>query len=111
MVAQPFHPETGSIDPIQLLRAAADPIRLRVINILCDGDELPCSALADRIGVPLPTMSHHLKLLREAGITRNRKAGTTRWTSLRRDDLDAAFPGLTVQLAALAARGADPATR
>lgn len=104
MVGQPFHPDLGSVDPVVLLRAAADPVRLRVIEILSDGAERSCSGLAELVGIPLPTMSHHLKILRESGLTRNRKAGTTRWTSLRQEDLDAALPGFTRQLVALASR-------
>lgn len=102
MTIQPFHPDISHADPINLLRACADPVRLQVIEILHDGQEYSCSDLADRVGIPLPTMSHHLKTLREAGITFNRKDGTKRWTSLRRKDLDEKFPGLADQLAVLA---------
>ncbi|MDQ3607784.1 MAG: helix-turn-helix domain-containing protein, partial [Actinomycetota bacterium] len=38
--------------------------------------------------------THHFKILREAGIIRQRQAGTSRLNALRRDDLDARFPGL-----------------
>lgn len=110
MANQPFHPDLAHADPVKLLRACADPVRLQVLDLLRDGNEYSCSALAETAGIPLPTMSHHLKTLREAGLTRNRKEGTTRWTSLRQDDLDARFPGLIDQLAALAA-GAVGASR
>jgi DNA-binding transcriptional ArsR family regulator len=39
-------------------------------------------------------MTHHFKVLREAGVIRQRREATLRLTSLRRDDLDARFPGL-----------------
>jgi DNA-binding transcriptional ArsR family regulator len=39
-------------------------------------------------------MSHHLRVLREAGLTRTRVEGTRRYVSLRREDLQARFPGL-----------------
>jgi DNA-binding transcriptional ArsR family regulator len=50
-----------------LLRALADPVRLRVVELL---SEAPCRAgeLADRLGVPAPTMSKHLRALLTAGI-------------------------------------------
>ncbi|MHC2185511.1 ArsR/SmtB family transcription factor [Rathayibacter agropyri] len=102
MAPRTFHPELGSVDVINLLRAVADPVRLRVFDILDDGNEYTCSALAQRLDIPLPTMSYHLKTLREAGYTRSRKDGTTRWTSLRSDDLDGAFPGLRSTLSTLA---------
>jgi DNA-binding transcriptional ArsR family regulator len=48
--------------------------------------------------IPLPvsksTGSHHLKVLREAGVVRAQIDGTRRYYTLRRDDLDARFPGL-----------------
>ncbi|MCW2972004.1 MAG: transcriptional regulator, ArsR family, partial [Thermoleophilia bacterium] len=44
--------------------------------------------------LPVSTASYHLRLLREAGVTRTRAEGTTRYMSLRRADLDARFPGL-----------------
>ena len=53
--------------------------------------------------MPVSTCSYHLRLLREAGVTRTRAAGTERWMSVRQEDLDARFPGL------LDALGADQA--
>jgi hypothetical protein len=44
--------------------------------------------------MPVSTCSYHLRLLREAGVTRTRAAGTERWMSVRQADLDARFPGL-----------------
>ena len=44
--------------------------------------------------MPVSTCSYHLKLLREAGVTRTRASGTERFMSVRRDDLEARFPGL-----------------
>ncbi len=40
------------------------------------------------------TCTHHFKVLREAGVIRQRLEGTTKLSSLRRADLDARFPGL-----------------
>ncbi len=42
----------------------------------------------------MSTCSYHLRLLREAGLTRTRAEGTQRFISLRRDDLEERFPGL-----------------
>ena len=46
------------------------------------------------MGLPVSTCSYHLRLLREAGVTRTRAEGTQRFISLRRDDLEDRFPGL-----------------
>jgi len=103
-VGQVFHPRMDAVDPVNLLKASADPVRLSVVRILSGGEEATCSALAEHVGIPLTTMSHHLKTLREAGLTQNRKEGTLRWTSLRREELDARFPGLVDQLCALSSQ-------
>jgi DNA-binding transcriptional ArsR family regulator len=39
-------------------------------------------------------MTHHFRILREAGVIEQRRDGTSKLTSLRREDLDARFPGL-----------------
>jgi DNA-binding transcriptional ArsR family regulator len=40
------------------------------------------------------TCTHHFRVLREAGVVHQRPEGTARMNSLRREDLDARFPGL-----------------
>ena len=50
--------------------------------------------------MPVSTCSYHLKLLREAGVTRTRAAGTQRFMLVRRDDLEERFPGLLNAIAA-----------
>ena len=53
--------------------------------------------------------SHHFRVLREAGITHTRIDGTTRHVTLRREDLDARFPGLLDAVLAGAGAGLAPA--
>jgi DNA-binding transcriptional ArsR family regulator len=57
--------------------------------------------VGDIVGLPASTLSYHLRLLREAGVTRTRAEGTERHVSLRRDDLEQAYPGLLEVLAAV----------
>ena len=40
------------------------------------------------------TLTHHFRVLREAGVIRQREDGNRRWTALRDDDLQNRFPGL-----------------
>ncbi|GAA3103994.1 ArsR/SmtB family transcription factor [Streptosporangium carneum] len=54
--------------------------------------ELACTTFA--LPVSKSTQSGHFKALREAGVIRQRDEGTRRLNRLRRDDLDARFPGL-----------------
>ena len=88
------HPAADQIDLATVLRTVGDPVRLEIVRLLADGAERNCTRLNDALGLPTSTGSYHLRLLREAGITRTRAAGTERHISLRRDDLDERFPGL-----------------
>jgi DNA-binding transcriptional ArsR family regulator len=88
------HPPAESLDLSTILRTVGDPLRLDIVRMLADGEEHPCGELSERLGIPASTGSYHLRLLREAGVTRSRADGTTRLISLRRDDLEARFPGL-----------------
>jgi DNA-binding transcriptional ArsR family regulator len=86
-------PKTADLEMHRVLHALSDPVRLEVVRQLDSGDECRCGAFST-IGVSKSTLSHHLKTLREAGLTRTRPVGTTRYVSLRRDDLEERFPGL-----------------
>jgi DNA-binding transcriptional ArsR family regulator len=88
------HPSVDALDLATILRTLGDPLRLDLVRLLADGHEYPCGELADRLGLPASTGSYHTRLMREAGITRTRAEGTTRYISLRRDDLESRFPGL-----------------
>jgi len=57
-------------------RALGDPIRLRVIQLLADGPRCVCE-LRDRLQVPGPLLSHHLGVLRDAGLVGATRRG--RW--------------------------------
>jgi DNA-binding transcriptional ArsR family regulator len=88
------HPDVEAFDLATIMRTIGDPVRLTIVRELADGREQACSTLQAALGIPASTGSYHLRLLREAGVTRTRAAGTTRLISLRRDDLEARFPGL-----------------
>jgi ArsR family transcriptional regulator len=51
----------------EVLKALAHPIRLRIVAILCDGDE-HVNALAERLGVSQPIVSQQLRILRMGGL-------------------------------------------
>jgi DNA-binding transcriptional ArsR family regulator len=86
------HPNRQDIALEGVLYALGDPVRLEIVQRLASNDELSCSDLD--LGVAKSTLSHHFKILREAGVLHCRKQGTQHMNSLRRDDLEAAFPGL-----------------
>jgi DNA-binding transcriptional ArsR family regulator len=87
-----YHPSREDIALPTVLYALSDPIRLEIFTWLAHGGEYSCDSMFR--GLPRSTISHHYKVLREAGIVRKRTVGTQHLLSLRRDDLDALFPGL-----------------
>jgi DNA-binding transcriptional ArsR family regulator len=88
------HPDVAAIDLATIMRTLGDPVRLEIVRLVADGAEHTCGELSAQVGIPASTSSYHLKLLREAGVTRTRADGTLRLISLRRDDLESRFPGL-----------------
>lgn len=100
------HPETHEIDLAAVLHALSDPMRLRIVGeIAKDGVERTCGSFD--LPVVKSTCTHHFKVLREAGVIRQRVEGTKRVNSLRAADLEARFPGLlgAVLAGSLAAPG------
>ncbi|MDA4136808.1 MAG: helix-turn-helix domain-containing protein [Thaumarchaeota archaeon] len=85
------HPETEAITLTGVLNALCDPARLQIVRSLQNGKERTCGEMGQ---LTKSTMSHHFRVLREAGITRTRLEGTRRISTLREKDLNARFPGL-----------------
>jgi DNA-binding transcriptional ArsR family regulator len=91
----PDLPDLATIDVVTVLQALSDPVRLEMVRQLagCGGDgELTCGHIA--VPVTKSTATHHLKALCRAGITAEREEGTRKYVRLRRDELEARFPGL-----------------
>jgi DNA-binding transcriptional ArsR family regulator len=87
------HPERHEIELAAVLHALSDPMRLRIVAELAeDGVERTCKSFD--LPVVKSTCTHHFKVLREAGLIRQRADGTKRVNSLRAADLEARFPGL-----------------
>jgi DNA-binding transcriptional ArsR family regulator len=87
-----YHPDPKDISLAGVLYALGDPVRLEIVRRLATKGEQPCAALD--LAIARSTMSHHFKVLRESGVLYCRKEGTQHLNSLRREDLDALFPGL-----------------
>ena len=69
--------------------AIADPVRLRVISILAaspEGEVCVCD-FVEPLAKSQPTVSHHLKVLSEAGLVHGDRRGKWVWYSLNRDRL------------------------
>ena len=87
------HPEREEIELGAVLHALSDPVRLRIVASLASRPDA-CPTGSFDVPVTKSTCTHHFKVLREAGIVRQRPEGTARLNTLRREDLDARFPGL-----------------
>ncbi|GJF27851.1 transcriptional regulator [Kitasatospora sp. NE20-6] len=86
------HPTRDNITLENLFVALGNPMRLRVVRALAAGGEHPCGALLT--GVSKSTLTHHWRVLREGGLIWQKPSGRELLLSLRREDLDARFPGL-----------------
>jgi len=93
-------PAVEELDVLAVLSALSDPVRLDIAAELAKVDELPCMRLGP--GVAKSTRTHHLKVLREAGVISTRAEGTYKYSRLRRDDLNDRFPGLIDSILAAA---------
>ena len=92
LLQEPPHPAVEEIELAAVLHALSDPMRLRIVAGLADADRRTCKSF--ELPVTKSTCTHHFRVLREAGVIRQRLEGTTKLNSLRREDLDARFPGL-----------------
>jgi DNA-binding transcriptional ArsR family regulator len=89
-------PSADRLELAVVLAALADPGRLAIVQALAQVGEECCSKVGQAAGLTVgkSTLSHHLKVLRESGITHTRAQGTHRFLALRNADLDRAFPNL-----------------
>ena len=68
----------------EAFKALADPVRLQLLNLIATADSGEACAcdLVEPVGKSQPTVSHHLKVLREAGLVEADKRGTWVWYSV-----------------------------
>lgn len=88
--------DAGRVAP--LLRALADPVRLRLMSLIAShaGGEACVCELTPKFRVSQPTISHHLRVLREAGLVERERRGTWVYYRARPDALEALAMLLTV---------------
>ena len=87
------HPNLNDIDLTTVLNALADPIRLEIILNLQRKGQMSCSGSACPT-LSKSTISHHYRILREAGIIWSEKDGVTLNNTIRKYELNKRFPGL-----------------
>jgi DNA-binding transcriptional ArsR family regulator len=95
------HPEQAEIRLEAVLHAFSDPMRLLIIQALASEAAPSCGEIG--LACSKSTATHHFRVLREAGVIAQHYQGAAKVNELRRDDLNAVFPGLLDALLASAA--------
>jgi len=81
--------EAEAEDIVVMLKALADPVRLRLMNLIARGGEACACDLPAALDRSQPTVSHHLKVLVEAGLLEREKRGKWAWFTIRPERLQA----------------------
>jgi DNA-binding transcriptional ArsR family regulator len=88
-----YHPQREDLELASVLHALSDPQRLRIVQTLAEDPEPRRCGTFD-LDITKSTLTHHFRILREAGIIEQCTEGTAKLNSLRREDLEKRFPGL-----------------
>lgn len=86
------HPAPSDFALERVLHALSDPVRLEIVQRLAQVAEATCGELDG--GRPKSSMSHHFRVLRDAGLVCTYGVGTAHINSLRREEMESRFPGL-----------------
>ena len=76
-------PTEGAVPLAKAFAALGDPVRLRLMSLLmtAEGGEICACDLVEPVGKSQPTVSHHLKVLRDAGLVTGTRRGANIWYS------------------------------
>ena len=80
--------EAGADDLSRVFAALADPVRLRILSLVADQGELCSCNLLEPLGRSQPTVSHHTKVLADAGLITGDKRGRWVWWRIVPDRLE-----------------------
>ncbi|TWA91333.1 ArsR/SmtB family transcription factor [Bradyrhizobium stylosanthis] len=109
MSRTPHHPTREQIELPMVLDCLSDPIRLAIVYQLAQQErvssELRCGDFNGLSGKS--NLAYHFAKLRDCGLMQTRIAGTNRFMRLRREDMEARFPGLLDAVLSSAAKDAD----
>lgn len=83
---------------LRVFRALADPTRYQIVAELAAAGELCCGAIGERFPLSQPAISHHIKILTQAGLLRVRRQGQHSLLSLDHRALRQALTGAGQQL-------------
>jgi DNA-binding transcriptional ArsR family regulator len=98
----PREPSVKELSLPSVLQALSDEVRLEIVLEIYREGELACGEFS--CSMPKSTLSHHFRVLREAGVLATRREGKEWINSIRVKDLNARFPGLLDAVLTAAAR-------
>ena len=90
--------EVSDKDLVRALKALADPTRFKIVQEIAAAGELSCGQVAERFDVSQPTISHHMKILLDAGLLVQRAEGKHHFTSVDKKLLARLVATLPVRL-------------
>jgi DNA-binding transcriptional ArsR family regulator len=82
-----------SHEAIKIFKALSDPTRYEMVKMLFDCDELGCVEFERAFDLSRPAMSHHYRVLENAGLVASRKRGLRVYYRLEKDRLNRFLPG------------------
>jgi ArsR family transcriptional regulator len=89
---------------VRVLKALADPTRFRMVQEIAAAGELSCGEVQEHFDVSQPTISHHLKILTDAGVLIQRIDGKHRYTSVDQTLVQGVLDTIAPQLVAVKKR-------
>ena len=94
-MTQFIHPAKSEIRLERVLGALSDPTRLKIIKaMMAKSSWLSCCKAAPCPDMAKSTLSHHFRILREAGLIHTTKKGVEHHNTVRTADINSRFPGL-----------------
>ncbi len=85
-------------DPVLFAKALADETRQKIMNLLCC-EWLSVNQIVEQLNVTQPTVSHHLAILREAGLVQVREEGKQTFYTLHQERMASCCGNLVVKFA------------
>lgn len=98
-LAEEVIPEGKAVVLAEAFKALGDPVRLQLLSILATAEagEVCACDLVEPVGRSQPTVSHHLKVLRDAGLVSSERRGVNIWYAVVPDQLEALGGALRIR--------------
>lgn len=93
---------------VKVMKALGHPMRFKMVQEIAKAGELSCGEIQERFPVAQPTISHHLKILSDAGVLVQRRQGQHCFTSVNREVVDNILGSLPERLTARPTRRVAP---